>query len=188
MMKNIKLAFKLFIIAGMTGLILGAVHAITANPIAAQQKKTKDLALVEVLPAAKTFNKSDVKLSGSVLEVNEGKDGDIIKGYAVTVSSKGYAGDIQIMVGISAEGKIEGIKILSMSETPGLGAKASEPEFSGQYKGKSLDNPLEVIKIEPSNPNEIEAITGSTITSRAVTKGVNEAVEFYKSELEGGQK
>lgn len=187
-MKNIKLAIKLFIIAGMAGLILGAVHAITANPIAAQQKKTKDLAMVEVLPAAKTFDKSDVQLTGNVVEVNQGKDGGNTVGYAVTVSSKGYAGPIEIMVGISSEGKIEGIKILSMSETPGLGAKAKEPAFSGQYKGKSLDNPLEVVKTKPANPNEIEAITGSTITSRAVTKGVNEAVEFYKSELEGGQK
>lgn len=187
-MNNIKLAFKLFIVAGMTGLLLGAAHAITADPIAAQQKKTKDQAMVEILPAAKVFSLSDVKTSGNIVEVNEGKDGTEVKGYAVTVTSKGYAGAINIMVGISTEGKIVGIKILSMSETPGLGAKASEPAFSGQYNGKSLDKPLEVVKIPVANPNEIQAITGSTITSKAVTVGVNQAVEFYKNELKGGQK
>lgn len=186
-MNNIKLAFKLFVVAGATGLLLGGAHIITAEPIAEQQRKTKNEAMAEILPSAKAFNLMEVEETGNIVEVNEGKDGDETKGYAVTVTSKGYAGPINIMVGISADGKIEGIKILSMTETPGLGAKASEPAFAGQYNGKSLEEPLVVVKTKPANPNEIQAITGSTITSKAVTDGINEAVDFYKSELQGGQ-
>jgi len=151
----------------------------------------------EVLPSATNFTKIasvtpndgekfDMKLdeNGSVKEVNKA-DGE---GYAIKVGTKGYGGEILMMVGINKDGKIGGIKILAHNETPGLGAKAPEKEFSGQYDKKSIEKSLKVVKTKPSADNEIEAITGATITSNAVTKGVNDAVEFYNKELKGGQK
>lgn len=187
-MKNFMLAAKLFAVAGTMALILGAAQAVTKQPIAVQSKKTNDEAMKTILPKASEFGVLKITPKGDVLEVNEGKNGGKTEGYAIKVAPKGYAGAVTIMVGISTDGKLQGIKVLSHSETPGLGAKAPEPAFSDQYKNKSIDKELEVVKTPVSKPNEIQAITGATITSKAVTKGVNEAVEFYKNELKGGQK
>lgn len=186
----IKLGLTLLLITAVAGLILGYANKITAEPIAKQQKLKNDSAMKEVLPSAEEFSLKDMQISeeGPIKEVNEGKKGGEIAGYAVKVSTKGYGGIIEMMVGISNEGKVEGIKILSHSETPGLGANASNPSFSDQYKGKSVEKPLQVVKTAPSGDNQIQAITGSTITSNAVTKGVNDAVELYNKELKGGQK
>ena len=104
------------------------------------------------------------------------------------MSTKGYGGQIQLMVGISKEGKLAGIKILSQSETPGLGANATLPSFYEQYKEKPISKDLEVVKSGTSEDNQIQALTGATITSKAVTTGVNEAIKFYQENLEGGSK
>lgn len=186
----ISLGLTLLIITAIAGLILGGAYKITSGPIAIQQKKENDAAMKEVLPKAKSFEKQDVKLAEDslVMEVNAGKAGSDVAGYAIKVAPKGYAGLIEMMVGISTEGKVEGIKILAHSETPGLGAKAPEAEFADQYKEKSIDKKLVVVKADPANDNEIKAITGATITSDAVTSGVNSAIDFYNDELKGGQK
>ena len=84
--------------------------------------------------------------------------------------------------------RFTGIKILSHTETPGLGANAPKPQFSGQYKDKPIENKLEVVKVAPTKDNEIQAITGSTITSKAVTLGVNDAIDFYNTSLKGDKK
>jgi electron transport complex protein RnfG len=183
------LGLRLLMITAIAGLILGLAHKVTLEPIAKQQKIENDSAMQEVLPAAEAFNLKEVTLpDGSIIkEVNEGTKGSDVAGYAIKVSPKGYGGLIDMMVGISNEGKVEGIKILSHSETPGLGANAPNQEFSGQYKGKPIEQPLEVVKTEPSGDNQIKAITGATITSNAVTKGVNDAIDFYNKELKGGQ-
>ncbi|CAG7840265.1 RnfABCDGE type electron transport complex subunit G [Clostridium botulinum C] len=196
-METLMLGFKLLIITAIAGLVLGWAHKVTLTPIKQQEIKTNNDAMKEVLPSATNFTKIasvtpndgekfDMKLdeNGSVKEVNKA-DGE---GYAIKVGTKGYGGEILMMVGINKDGKIGGIKILAHNETPGLGAKAPEKEFSGQYDKKSIEKSLKVVKTKPSADNEIEAITGATITSNAVTKGVNDAVEFYNKELKGGQK
>ncbi|WP_125154693.1 RnfABCDGE type electron transport complex subunit G [Clostridium rectalis] len=184
---SFKLGLVLLIIAAICGLILGGVSEVTKEPIAVQNKKTLDEANAEILPSAKTFEESKgFSPEGIVLGVTEGKDGSDLKGYTIKVAPKGYAGAIEMMVGISTEGKVTGIKILNHSETPGLGANAPEPKFSGQYKDKEAKQ-LEVVKGSASADNQIEAITGATITSKAVTNGVNEAIQFYDSKLKGGK-
>lgn len=186
----IGLGLKLLLITAIAGLILGWAHKITLEPINQQNIKTNQEAMKEVLPSADNFAKLETKLpqESSIIEVNKGDKGGNDLGYAIKVSTKGYGGLIEMMVGVSNEGKVEGIKIISHSETPGLGANAPNPEFSDQYKGKPIDKAIEVVKTEPASDNEIKAITGATITSKAVTKGANEAVEFYNKELKGGQK
>lgn len=185
---SLKLGILLLIITAFAGLLLGGAYAITKEPIAQQTIKTNTNAMKELINTADKFDKKDVKLTGNILEVNEAKRNNKTLGYAIKVNSKGYGGNIEIMVGISNEGKIDGIKILSLSETPGLGANSTKPSFYGQYKGKSTKTPLAVTKSSNAKDNEIQAITGATITSKAVTKGVNEAVEFYKNNLKGGTK
>ena len=157
------------------------------SSIANQEKLANENAMKALLTDADSFTKKDMSLPASVLEVNEGKKGSESVGYAIKVSSKGYGGQIQLMVGIDKSGKLAGIQILSQSETAGLGANCTNPEFYGQYAGKSIEKDIEVVKTE-GNDSQIKAITGATITSKGVTTGVNEAVKFYKENLQGGNK
>jgi electron transport complex protein RnfG len=187
MKNNLRLGLVLLIITAIAGLILGGAHSITAGPIAETAKKAKQAAMIEILPQADEFKEVADKTNDKILEVNAGyKNGEIV-GYALKVAPSGYGGAIEMMVGISNEGKIGGIKILSHTETPGLGANAPKIEFSGQYTDKPISKKLQVVKGTASNDNEIEALTGATITSRAVTTGVNSAVEYYNSNLKGEQ-
>lgn len=190
MKENIKLGLILLLITGIAGFLLGGAYEITKEPIAKQVAADKQEAMKEILPTADKFDIADVKIEGNekIKEVNIGMAGAEIAGYAIKVSPKGYAGPIDIMVGVSTDGKVTGIKILSHTETPGLGANAPKPEFSGQFKDKPIENKLEVVKVAPSKENQIQAITGSTITSKAVTLGVNDAVDFYNSSLKGDKK
>lgn len=184
----LKLGIKLLIITAVAGLILGFVFNVTKAPIADQEKSNNEAAMKELIVTADKFEKKDITLTDGVLEVNEGKKGNDVAGYTLKMSTKGYGGKIQLMVGISKEGKLAGIKILSQSETPGLGANATLPLFYEQYKEKPIIKDLEVVKSGTSEDNQIQALTGATITSKAVTTGVNEAIKFYKENLEGGTK
>lgn len=183
-----KLGIKLLIITAVAGLILGFVFNVTKAPIADQEKSNNEAAMKELIVTADKFEKKDITLTDGVLEVNEGKKGNDVVGYTLKMSTKGYGGQIQLMVGISKEGKLAGIKILSQSETPGLGANATLPSFYEQYKEKPISKDLEVVKSGTSEDNQIQALTGATITSKAVTTGVNEAIKFYQENLEGGSK
>lgn len=185
----IKLGLILFLITAMTGLILGGVYSITKVPIEKQIAKDRDEAMGEVLKAAHEFKKLGITTKDDIVkEMNVGMNDAVVVGYAIKVEPKGYGGPLEIMVGIETSGKIGGIKILSQHETPGLGANAVLPAFSGQYKRKSIDKQLEVVKTKVSSPYKIDAMTGATITSKAVTLGVNEAIKAYKEILKGGQK
>ncbi len=190
MKENIRLGLILLLITGIAGFLLGSAYEITKGPIADKVLADKQLAMKEILPTADKFDKSDVNIAGNekISEVNTGLKGTEIAGYAIKVAPKGYAGPVEIMVGISTEGKVTGIKILAHSETPGLGANAPNPKFSDQYKDKPTKEKLEVVKIAPSKENQIQAITGATITSKAVTLGVNDAIDFYNSSLKGDKK
>ena len=115
-----------------------------------------------------------------ITEIYEGSANGEIKGYNFTVTPKGYAGLITTVVGVSNEGRVMDIKILSHSETPGLGAKAVEPAFAGQFKEK-LAEKLSVTKTPPESDDQIQAISGATITSSAVISGVNTALEYWRA-------
>lgn len=190
MKENIKLGLILLLITGIAAFLIGGAYEITKEPIEKQVIANKQAAMKEILPKAEKFEvaNADIKGNEKIKEVNVGMAGTGIVGYAIKVSPKGYGGLLDIMVGVSTDGKVSGIKILSHTETPGLGANAPKPEFSGQFKDKPIVSKLEVVKIAPTKENQIQAITGSTITSKAVTLGVNDAVDFYNSSLKGDKK
>ncbi len=190
MKENIRLGLILLLITAIAGLLLGGAYEITKAPIAEKVAADKQAAMKEILPVADKFDIADVNIQGNekIYEVNVGLKGTEITGYAIKVAPKGYSGAIEIMVGISNDGKVTGIKILSHTETPGLGANAPKPEFSNQYKDKPIKDKLEVVKTAPSKENQIQALTGATITSKAVTLGVNDAIDFYNSSLKGDKK
>lgn len=185
--KIVSLGLILFTVTAVTGLILGFVHEITAGPIQQTQERLKMEALSGALPEAESFTPLEVaEGSGETLvEVQEAAGAGGTVGYCVTVTPKGYAGPIEIVVGITGEGAVRAIRILNQSETPGLGAKAPLPSFSGQFDDKQAEK-LTVVKAPPSAPDQIQAISGATITSTAVTDGVNTALDYWKKNLAGG--
>ena len=185
-MKDIlKLGVTLFAICAVAALVLGVTNNITAPVIEERNIQARNEARKTVLPEADEFKELEGMNSDIVLEVYEGiKDGQVI-GYTIKTSSKGYGGAIELMVGISKDGKITGVEIGNHSETPGLGSKATEPMFKNQYVNKDVLNSLLVVKGSTNNDNEISAISGATITSNGVTSGVNAAMKIYNEKLSG---
>ena len=169
MNKILRLVITLFLITAVVAAALACVNAITKDAIAAnQEKKTQD-ALAVVLPDAGKLEK--VALSGDTGIVSEVyTDGS---NYAVKVLPGGFDGEITMMVGI-ADGKITGISVISHTETPGLGAVAAAQNakgeaFRSQFVGQSG---------ELTVGNQIDAMSGATITSNAVVTGVNAALSY----------
>jgi len=185
MAKILKLGAVLFAITAVTGLILGGVYTMTLEPISSAKEKEKMAALAETLPEASDFEKVGSLQDNSVIkEVNKGSTNGETVGYNITVTPKGYGGLIEMVVGINDEGKLISIKILSHTETPGLGAKAADPAFSDQFKQKNVGR-IVITKSKPTAENEVQAISGATITSSAVADGVNKALEYWAKNLKG---
>ncbi len=181
----LKLGVTLFAICAVAALVLGVTNNITAPVIEERNIKQVMKHVKLYYQRLDEFKELDGMNSDIVLEVYEGiKDGQVI-GYTIKTSSKGYGGAIELMVGISKDGKITGVEIGNHSETPGLGSKATEPMFKNQYVDKDVSNSLLVVKGSTNNDNEISAISGATITSNGVTNGVNAAMKIYNEKLSG---
>ena len=198
MNKILKNTLILTAITLIAGLGLGLVHEITLNPIAQAQEKAKKEAWQAVFPDAKLdeFKETDVdqkaaKQAISDLGVNATIDevctvGDT--GYVITTTDKdGYGGDIQVSVGIQSDGTVSGYSVLSISETAGLGMKAKDdPSWGKQFAGKKVES-FSVVKDGSGSGDDakIDAISGATITSKAVTGAMNSCLAYFQS-LEGG--
>ena len=184
-----KLGLNLLIISAVAALLLALTNSVTADTIAQRSEQANAEARKLVLDSAETFEEvKDIKTDNSkgieVAEVYEAKDasGNTV-GYTLKVLPSGYGGKIELMVGIdSANSQVSGINVVSNSETAGLGARSTEPEFSDQYKGKPLEE-LSVLKNGTPGDTEIKEISGATITSTAVTNGVDAAIEVYNNSL-----
>lgn len=184
--KALHLGGTLLAVTAVTGLILGLVESVTSKAILQAEIAAKNEAYKLIMPAGKTFEDYEAKPDDIVTAVVKASDESGVVGWCVSVSSKGYGGQIGFVVGITKDGTVKAINILNHSETPGLGAKSTEPEFSGQFVDKS-SFPLKVVKGGASNPDEISAISGATITSNAVISGVNAAVDYWSKNLKGAE-
>lgn len=180
--KAIHLGGTLLAVTAVTGIILGVVEHFTSAAIRQVELAAKNEAFKNVMPIAQTFEPMDKAESDSVLDIVQAKDDSGVVGWCMTVETKSYGGPLQFIAGITKDGTVKAINILSHSDTPGLGARATEPEFYGQFTDKS-QLPLKVVKGSAGNPDEIAAISGATITSNAVTDGVNAAVEYWSKNL-----
>ena len=179
-------AVTLLVICLVVSALLAGTNALTKEPIAENALKKSQEAMQSVCPGAVSFEGG----KGLEVEVYKALDesGNVI-GCAIPVTSKGYGGDIQIMVGISSVdgGMVTGVEILSHGETPGLGANATAEEFRNQFKDNPSLHGFSVVKDGTGGTEgKIDAITGATITSNAVTNAVNEALNIYMSLCEGG--
>lgn len=169
----------------VVALALGAVNAVTEGPIAEQNaQKIKD-SLENVMPGAEseqidvpegttvtteTKNATSVTILSAYKMTKDGADA----GYCVEVGPTGFGGAVDTMVGIDGDGNVTGISVISASsETPGLGARSTEPEFQAQFVGQ-VGTEVAVTK----DGGSIDALTGATITSRAVSEGVVAAAQF----------
>lgn len=201
--ETIKNALILCAITLVAGLLLGGVYEITKEPRAKQQEITKTNAYKEVIKDADSFEDADFdsKAVNELLKTYDitekaavidgcvkalDKDGNII-GYIVSATSKeGYGGNISLSVGFDMNGKVTGVSILSISETAGLGMEAKSDSFLNQYKTEG--NALYIVNKSDSEEGiNIDALSGATITTNAVTKAVNAAkiTDLYLLGAEG---
>ena len=191
----IKDAIILFAITLISGLVLGFVYDITKAPIAAAAKAAKNEAYAGVFPEAKDFDENDAEKAkiaetadeilgkgfghvniDAVVDAKDNSGNNI--GRVITATSKdGYNGTVQLSVGIKSDGTVIGITFLTLAETPGLGMRAGEKDFYSQFANKNTKE-FKLVKGSAGGDNEISAISGSTITSSAVTNAVNAALYF----------
>ena len=171
----------LFIICIVASFLLALTNDVTAPKIAAVNAENEAKSRQVVFEAAASFGEEFTNDDGIKLVPALDKDGATI-GYVVVTVEKGYGGDISVMTGVDLEGKVTGVNILTSNETPGFGANAKKDYFRNQFIGKILG--IGVTKDTPAE-NEIKALTGATITSKAVTKAVNAAIEASGGENVG---
>lgn len=173
-------ALSLFLICVVATALLGFTNQITEPKIEQLAIETQMKAKQEVLADASEFSdEMTAELDGTAYSYYEGtKDGKTV-GYVFATSAKGYGGDIDIMVGVDTEGKVTGVSILEISETAGLGMNAKNDDWRSQFLGKS--STVSVIKNGTPADDEISALTGATITSNAMAKAVNIALDLYKT-------
>lgn len=168
----LRLTLTLFLITTIVAGLLGLVNYVTANTIAEQIAQKAENAMRQVLEAD-GYEPLDVPEDSAVTAAYRAGD----KGYVVRVAPNGFGGAIDMMVGVDVSGAVTGVAIVSQSETASLGANCTREDFRAQFTGKT--GTLSVSK----DGGEIEALTGATVTSRAVTEGVNTALEFVQEVL-----
>ncbi|VAW35798.1 Electron transport complex protein RnfG [hydrothermal vent metagenome] len=195
-MKNASV--KMIITLTITSIIIGALLAgffkfvspsIEANRLAEEKK-----AIFAVLPGAQGYDIKEFEIPSKrkgkeMLRIFRGKDknGNVI-GYAFIAAGAGFQGIIKMMVGLNLE-KVDltGMTILDQKETPGLGAKIRDVSFQAQFKGLRVKPRIEYLKNKkPEKPNQIQAITGATISSRAVVRTLNKQIKLVLSLLSSG--
>lgn len=201
MKQIVKDALILTAITLISGCLLGLVYEITKEPIAQAEYNALQEAYKAVFAEADSFEdyadfhaeEAAAIIAGSeytentiegVVVAKDASGNDL--GYVVTVTSHaGYGGDITFSVGITNEGTVNGYSITAIGETAGLGMKAKEENFYSQFEAKSVDS-FVVTKGTAATDNEIQAISGATITSNAMTNGVNASLIYFRSIAEGG--
>ena len=202
-MSIVKDTISITVITLAAGLALGVVQDITAAPIAQQEAKAKQEAYKAVFSDAASFEAYTPDSSNQAVdlvtyldqngygtstidEIMAAKDssGETL-GYAFTITnSEGYGGDIQFAMGVQNDGTVNGISILSISETAGLGMKADTDDFKNQFKDKKVEK-FQYTKSGATSDDQIDAISGATITTNAMTNGVNAGLCAFQY-VEGG--
>lgn len=189
-----KPAISLLLICAVITAALAFTNAITIDQIKVSEASAAKEAMEAVLSSADRFEAIE-SLDGisedkpGLITLNEaynGFKGDALEGYVFQVVTKGYGGDINVTVGVNKDGQITGVNVGNNSETPGLGKKAEDPQFKSQMEGIVPNGPLVIVKSAKSKPEEIEAISGATITSTAVVKAVQAAMEAFSAINEKG--
>lgn len=173
----VQLCVVLFLITLIAATLLGFVNSVTAPQIALNNEKTRNEAMAQLIPDSE-FELVEAEVvsdtgAPTLRNIYKAVQGGETVGYCMEAFPSGFGGELTVVVGINADGTIAGAKVTSMSETPGLGAK-SQSDWIDQYAGMAGDGSLAVTK----DGGSVVPITGATITSRAVTLGVNTAASY----------
>lgn len=195
--ESIKNTFSLMLITLIAGVLLGLVYEVTKEPIANEKQRAKEEAYKAVFADADSFDAVDIESTKEIIgeydddynadidEVMTAKDSaGMLIGYVLTVTDhEGYGGDIQFAMGVRTDGTLNGISFLSIGETAGLGMKATEDTFKDQFKDKKISK-FTYTKNGSTGDDEIDALSGATITTNAVTNGVNAGLSFVNFLIE----
>ena len=161
--------------------LLAGVYALTKEPIAVAEKAKNEAAIKSVLPKEAVDFADEKEYKSYKYVAAYDANGDLV-GCAIDVAPVGFGGPIKIKVGFNVDGIIWNTKVLSQSETPGLGAKCTEPSFANQFKQLDPNAKENTLKVKKDG-GLINAITASTITSRAYVDGVAQAVNVFNELL-----
>ena len=168
---------SLFLICIVVTAALALTNNVTADKIAYNELLSKNQSMKNVCPEAQSFD----ELIPDVLYEGKNEGGETV-GYAISTATQGYGGQVKVMTGIM-DGKIIGVDVFyNDDETPGLGKNTSNASFRDQYKGLTADGAVNVSK-DSSSGQTVDAVTSATISSRAVTKAVNEASKIYNENV-----
>jgi electron transport complex protein RnfG len=193
MIKNIfknnfvRMISALVAVGALSGAVLAIVYTLTIQRIKDNRNKESEQAVLNLFPDAdiaalmKGFEKGD---QGIIEVVDKNKK---LLGYAFKAEGNGYQGTIEIIGGLNADlSQMQGIEIVESQETPGLGAEIAGDNFRKQFVGLSVTHPIEYVKNQkPQQPYQIEAITGATISSRAVVNILNKRIEEVRKTIKG---
>lgn len=185
MKETIRLTVRLFIITAVAGLVLAFANSFTSPVIKAREEREYQAALLEVFSDAEKFEKLDEAKTKKIKEkipnievIEMAKSGDKTLGYVFkTLGKNGYGGDISMLMAVKLEDtKIVGFKVLKHSETPGLGSRVTTEEYAKSVVGNKATEHL-VKNLKPTADNDIQAITGTTISVNAVLNGLNACID-----------
>ena len=191
MKETIKLTVRLFLITAIAGFVLAFANSFTSPVIKAREKAQYEAALKEVFADADKFETlEEAKLNTiktkikNIEKIEVAKKSDKTVGYVFkTLGKNGYGGDISMLMAVNTENKnIVGFKVLNHSETPGLGSRVTTDEYAKSVVGNKVTEHL-VKNLNPDADNDIQAITGTTISVNAVLNGLNAAIDALQ-ELE----
>ncbi len=178
----VKLGVVLMLFAGIFAGILAFVNGQTQPIIAANAEAEQQLAYLEVLAGEEYLDVTEDSaslmqgLSTANKVVLVKGENDVEVGYIIGVAPRGYSSNLVTLVGINEAGEVAAVKVVSQNETPGLGTHVQDAWFQDQFKGLTADDNIAVKK----DGGELDAITASTISSRAVAVGVAEAVKLHQ--------
>lgn len=186
MKENLKLGGILLTITVIAGLLLGFANDLTKEAILENSKVSKeDLSII--LPVASSIKETEgVIPNESVNEIYDALDASGNKvGNIFKVTTKGFHGPVELVIAISSDDKVSGMRVLAHSETPGLGAKIEEDKFTSKIKDLPIEEDIEMVKVTPSKDNQVEGVSGASVSSKAVGTAINDAVRFYKGNIKG---
>lgn len=178
-----KLGITLLVVGSIAAVALGGTYVITKKRIEKEDKAAAAKASIAAIPGLKSS--SDLKEDPKLLAIAKKKVPEVTKvfstpkGDIIVIDSKGYGGTIENAIGIGPDGKVIAVSNVSNRETAGLGSKTLQPDFLDKFKGKTVIDKLQV-------GQDIQAVTGATISSRAVTGQVKNALEAFKAISSGG--
>lgn len=183
----LSMTLTLFLVTFLASLALGVVYGLTQGPKAEAENAKKNFAIKKVVPpfdnepTAEAYRIPTADGADSLLCYPAKKDGKLIGTAVESFTMKGFSGLIRVMVGLTPDGTVYNTSVLEQKETPGLGTKMTEPFFKDQFNGK---NPGSFKLAVKKDGGEVDAITASTITSRAYCDAMQRAFDAY---MKGGQ-